>query len=186
MLQETLAYLLPLLLWGAVSGVLNLILTRKSQIEAWTSAHPTLAGWSKFLRGVGLDPWALHAWLTLLVSKKLPAAQQADSPIAKAEQRKADAKKLADDPVSIIPPGTLLIFLGAVCFGSAYGLTGCHDVQPCSTEDLATGPLALHNAKCAADRQAKFPDYPDDKCDVTPGCAALVAECDRWSEERCQ
>lgn len=98
-----LSYVLPLLLWGALSGVLNLILTRKSQIEAWVNAHPTLAAWSKFLRSVGFDPWAFHAWLTLLVKKKLPEAQQANSPIAKLEQRKADAKALGVDPRD--PPG---------------------------------------------------------------------------------
>lgn len=119
MLQQVLAAVLPLILWGAVSGVLNLMLTRKSQIEAWVSAHPTLAAWSKFLRSVGFDPWALHAWATLLVKKKLPEAQQADSAVARIEQRKADMKRLGVDkddppgdspavgaaPISIRPPG---------------------------------------------------------------------------------
>lgn len=66
-------------------------------------------------------------------------------------------------------------------------LVSCnHDARPCSAEDLATGPLALHNAKCAAKRQAKFPNLPDDTCDATPGCKAIVGECDRWTEERCK
>lgn len=98
MLQQLLAAVLPLILWGAVSGVLNLILTRKSQIEAWVSVHPNLAAWSKFLRSVGFDPWAFHAWLTLLVAKKLPEYQQANSAIAKLEQRKADEKRLGGPP----------------------------------------------------------------------------------------
>lgn len=100
MLKDLLAYVLPLLAWGALSGVLNLLLTRKSQIEAWVNVHPRLAAWSKLLRSIGFDPWAAHAWLTLLVKKKLPEAQQADSPIAQLEQRKADAKRLGggDEP----------------------------------------------------------------------------------------
>lgn len=118
MLNQVLAAVLPLLLWGAVSGVLNLMLTRKSQIEAWITANPRLAAWSKFLRSVGFDPWAAHAWLTLLVKKRLPEAQRSDSPVARLEQRKADAKALGSDrdppgdspavgaaPISIRPPG---------------------------------------------------------------------------------
>jgi hypothetical protein len=98
MLQETLTYLLPILIWGGITGILNLGLTYKSQIEAWVVAHPKLAAWSKFLRGVGFDPWALHAWALLLAKKRLPDAQQANSPVAKNEQRKADAKRLSEAP----------------------------------------------------------------------------------------
>jgi hypothetical protein len=188
MLKELLAYVLPLIAWGAVSGVLNLLLTRKSQIEAWVTANPRLAAWSKFLRGVGLDPWAVIAWFTLLVKKKLPEAQQADSPVAKLEQRKADAKRLGDEPPADPPPPpsrwvppTMLLCLALML------LAACNrDARPCSAEDLATGPLALHNAKCAARRQAAFPNLPDETCDATPGCKAIVDECDRWAEERCQ
>lgn len=110
MLQQFLALIVPLMLWGAVSGVLNLMLTRKSQIEAWVNANPRLAAWSKLLRSIGFDPWALHAWATLLVKKKLPEAQQADSDIAKIEQAKAEEKAARkgppDDPgttISIMP-----------------------------------------------------------------------------------
>jgi hypothetical protein len=96
-MQETLTYVLPLLLWGALTGILNLILTRKSQIEAWVTANPRVAAWAKFLRAIGFDPWAAHAWLLLLVKKKLPEAQRANSDVAKIEQRKADAKRLGGD-----------------------------------------------------------------------------------------
>lgn len=220
MLQQVLAAVLPLILWGAVSGVLNLMLTRKSQIEAWVAVHPTLAAWSKFLRSVGFDPWALHAWATLLVKKKLPEAQQANSPIAKLEQRKADLKSLGGGPKDppggasgssgVIPPlppppsirsfdpsdvecsawdrltrGILARALVLVVV-AIVALACTRDVQPCSTEDFATGSLALHNASCAADRQARFPNFPDDKCDATPGCKAIVDKCDRWVEERCK
>jgi hypothetical protein len=66
------------------------------------------------------------------------------------------------------------------------GIAGCSNVQPCSAEDFATGPLALHNASCAARRQASFPNLPDEDCMAKPGCKAIVDECDRWSEERCK
>ena len=57
---------------------------------------------------------------------------------------------------------------------------------PCSAEDFATGPLAANNAKCAAERQAHFPDTSDDDCMMNPDCSELIAECDRWVEERCK
>lgn len=66
------------------------------------------------------------------------------------------------------------------------GITGCASVRPCSLKDLATGPMAQHDTKCAARRQASFPDLPDDACNATPGCKAIVDECDRWNEERCK
>ncbi len=69
---------------------------------------------------------------------------------------------------------------------AAFLFVGCWPVQPCSTEDFATGPLALHNAACAADRQSKFPNYPDDKCEATPGCKAILDRCDQWAQERCK
>jgi hypothetical protein len=93
-LPSALAYLLPIILWGAFTGVLNLAFTYKSQIEAWVVANPRLAAWAKFLRSVGFDPWAFRAWLLLLIKKRLPDAQQANSAVAKNEQRKADAKRL--------------------------------------------------------------------------------------------
>jgi hypothetical protein len=66
-------------------------------------------------------------------------------------------------------------------------LVGCNlDARPCSAEDLASGPLAANNARCAAERQAKFPNLSDDDCMLEPGCAALIAECDRFVDERCK
>jgi hypothetical protein len=92
--------------------------------------------------------------------------------------------------VGRMKPPTLLVLhmLSLVLFGlAALCAVACRpDAEPCSTEDYATGPLALHNTKCAARRQSKFPNLPDDKCDATPGCKAIVAECDRWVEERCK
>ena len=85
-----------------------------------------------------------------------------------------------------IVAGTPLLAL--VCAG-LLGMSqhSCNrDARPCSAEDLASGPLAAHNARCAADRQARFPDMPDETCDATPECAELVAACDRFAEERCR
>lgn len=157
MLKDLLAYIVPLLLWGALSGVLNLILTRKSQIETWVNAHPRLAAWSKLLRSIGFDPWAAHAWLTLLGKKRLPEAQQADSPIAKLERRKADDKRLG--PTSIIPP-TMLLMLCLVL------LVGCDPRKPpCDESKLRAVDLRFVERVTATclpkyDRAEDCPEYP--------------------------
>lgn len=175
MLKELLAAALPLLLWGAVSGVLNLLLTRKSQIEAWVNVHPRLAAWSQFLRSVGFDPWALHAWATLLVKKKLPEAQQADSKIAKIEQRKADEKRLG--PTSIIPP-TMLLMLCLVLLG-------------CSQLKAAESKLPCDDAKLRAvderhvERVAKLCLVKYSRANECPEYPGLVAQHRRELREEC-
>lgn len=50
-------YLLPLLGCGFVTGVANLLLSNKSQVELWAETHPKLAAAMKLLRAIGLDPW---------------------------------------------------------------------------------------------------------------------------------
>jgi hypothetical protein len=172
MLQEALNVLLPLILWGAISGVLNLILTRKSQIETWVNANPRLAAWSKFLRGVGFDPWAVIAWFTLLVKKKLPEAQQSDSPIARLEQRKADAKRLGDEPVSIIPPIPplgIFLLLGALTLLTTQ--SSCATLKPPCDEAKLAAIDASYIAKVSA---ACLPKY--DRKEDCPEFEALRAE----------
>lgn len=170
------SYVLPLLAWGALSGVLNLIFTRKSQIEAWVNANPRLAAWSKFLRSVGFDPWAAHAWLLLLVKKKLPEAQQADSPIAKLEQRKADAKRLGDEPVSIIPPVPPLGLFLLLAWGSL--LSTQSSCSPAATAKQLKDPCSeLSLATVQAGCEVRI----ERECNGDPSCPAYV-ECSRAVE----
>ena len=156
--------ILSALAYAALTGIFNLIFARKSQIEAWAESRPRLAALLKLSRSLGFDPWNAISALSLFFAKKLPDVQKSDSPIAKAEQRKADAKRLADEPVSIVPPGTpLLVLLVAGLLGLSQ--QACNrDARPCSAEDLTSGPLAAHNAQCAANRQARFPNMSDDDC----------------------
>jgi hypothetical protein len=179
-LKDALIYVLPLLGWWMLTGIINLAFGYKSQIEAWAESKPRIAGLLKLSRSLGFDPWNALAALLLIAKKKLPDAQKADSAVAKVEQRKADRRRLGlVDP----PPMPLLMLM---CFAVLL-LLGCsREPQPCSAEDLARGPLALHNAECAARRQLHFPNMPDETCEATPGCQAIVAECDRWTEERCR
>ncbi len=69
-------YLLPLLIYGFITGLANLALAHKSQIETWSESHPKYAGFLKLMRAVGFDPWSLVAALSLWAKKRLPDAQQ--------------------------------------------------------------------------------------------------------------
>lgn len=102
MLQHVLSLALPVLGWWLLTGIINLAFAYKSQIEAWAESNPRLASLLKLSRALGFDPWNLLSSLKLLASKKLPDAQKADSPIAKLEQKRADAKRLGIDRD---PPG---------------------------------------------------------------------------------
>jgi hypothetical protein len=210
-MQQALALALPVLGWWLLTGIINLAFGYKSQIEAWAESRPYVAGLLKTCRALGFDPWNVLSAIKLFAQKKLPDAQKADSPVARIEQRKADAKALGGPPDDGAggtgdgaPPsfgGRPDIGLDAECRAlPTWGFTStsivvlalvliaaCNrDARPCSAEDLATGPLAAHNASCAARRQASYPNLPDDACDATPGCKAIVAECDAWVESRCR
>jgi hypothetical protein len=59
--------------WYLVLGLIALITSRRSQIDAWAESHPRLAGTMKLVRSLGLDPWLLVQSLSLIVRGKLPA-----------------------------------------------------------------------------------------------------------------
>ncbi len=46
-----------ILFYMVITGVLNAVLGRRSQIEAWCEARPYWAATIKLMRGVGFDPW---------------------------------------------------------------------------------------------------------------------------------
>lgn len=112
--------LLATLAYAVITGLFNLLLGHKSQVEAWAESNPGLAAVLKFTRAIGLDPWGIIAALSLTFQKKLPEAQKADSVIAlreevKAEQKaeeKARKKGPPDDgggPVSLMPEPVRLV-----------------------------------------------------------------------------
>jgi hypothetical protein len=51
------AMLIPLLGWGLLTGFLNLLVGRRTQVEAWCKLHPRVAGALSMLRASGFDPW---------------------------------------------------------------------------------------------------------------------------------
>lgn len=85
LLVELWVYLGPILLWNGALGLLNLLLTQRSRIDAWAEAHPKRAAVMKAMRGLGWDPWHLVAAATLWVKRRLPdgtrpPAQAAEQP----------------------------------------------------------------------------------------------------------
>lgn len=61
-------------------GVLNLLLGRKSQIDAWVETHPRVAAALKLLRSLGFDPWLLRDAASLAVQKRLPVRADVEIP----------------------------------------------------------------------------------------------------------
>lgn len=110
-------YLLPLLIYGAITGTANLLLSRKSQVELWAESNPKLAGAMKLLRAVGLDPWQIISAISLWATKKLPDAQRS-------EGLKADDPKMPKPPN---PPtfGGMMGGALALRFVLSVPLTGC-------------------------------------------------------------
>lgn len=53
-------------------AILNLIFSKRSQIDSWCETHPYIAGPMKVLRSF-CDPWLLYQGLVLIVKGKLPA-----------------------------------------------------------------------------------------------------------------
>lgn len=96
----------PWILW-LLFGALSLVLSRRSQIDAWAEMHPRVAGVMKLLRSIGLDPWMLVQSLSLIVRGRLP-----DPPPVKSTRK--------------LPP---LVVLGLLCFVIAL-LPGCANWKP--------------------------------------------------------
>jgi len=139
------------LAYAALTGIFNLVLGRKSQIEAYATANPRLAAILKISRAMGFDPWNVISGLSLAFTKKLPEIQQADSKIAKLEQAKADAKKLdPDSTVKVVPGGPLLMLVCAGMMGMSQ--QGCSGAQPSPTcTDAAYRTQLLSCGVMAAD-----------------------------------
>jgi hypothetical protein len=65
--------------WYLVFGGVSLLLSHRSQIDAWAEQNPRLAGVMKLLRSLGLDPWLFVQSLSLIVKGRLPVKVTAGS-----------------------------------------------------------------------------------------------------------
>lgn len=77
-MTELLAYLdaHPWAMWTVgtiVAGLFSLLMSKRSQIDAWAESNPRVAGVMKLLRGFGVDPWLIAQGVMLIVAKRLPA-----------------------------------------------------------------------------------------------------------------
>jgi hypothetical protein len=150
MIQQILTqYVIPLLAYGLITGLANLLLSRKSQVELWAESHPKAAGAMKLLRAVGLDPWQIISAISLWATKKLPDAQRS-------EGLKSEDPKPVKPPKPPSPPYiptntmTLLLCLGLILDTTQCAIFGSHGsfwpkVTQCapSKEDLVIDVEAI-------------------------------------------
>lgn len=125
--------------WGALFAVLglwllslalNLVLAKRTQIDAWCETRPRLAGALKILRGFGLDPWAIGQGLSLLFAKKLPEYQ-------KQTIEGLRAKKTAKPP--ILPIFMLAWVLGCLVLMAS----ACRETLPAKYAEKPCDPATI-------------------------------------------
>lgn len=167
-------------LYAALTGIINLVFSRKSQIEAYALANPRLAAFGKLLRSVGFDPQNFWAFLTLLIKKDLPAAQRSDSVVALREEIKAEEKAAAERIDRMPPPPAVLVLLVATLSLHQSGCAAPFTAKRC---DFQNPEYTAHVAMC---RQEIVETCLLNE-DETPrdDCPALV-RCEQWRKEQCQ
>lgn len=141
-------YVLPVLAYGAITGIANLVLSRKSQIELWAEQHPKAAALQKFLRAVGLDPFNLLAAVSLWAKGKLPEAQQNGAKAVAAFKIASIAPPPPPPPPSDPPwnPSAMIAALLVVCFAahtSACSVFGSNGSFWPKVEHCAPSPASL-------------------------------------------
>lgn len=92
--------LLTFAAYAVITGLLNLLLSERSRVDAWAEAHPRVAGLLKILRGLGLDPWHLVAAASLFAKGKLPKPPS---------DKGGGPGSSVDDTVSLMPEPVKLI-----------------------------------------------------------------------------
>lgn len=75
-MSDELRALLAVVGYGIATGALNLLLARRSQVDAWAESRPRIAAILKLLRAIGFDPWMVVQALSLFFLKRLPAASR--------------------------------------------------------------------------------------------------------------
>jgi hypothetical protein len=175
-------------------GLLSLLVSQKSQIDAWAEKNPRAAGFMKLLRSLGIDPWLLVQSLSLIVRGKLPVKLQAAQIVAAAGTRitpevlQEVAKQSSppppdDDPPTPrdgrpLPPAAIaLLFAGSL----ALNQTACAGEQARPTlaelEKACPSAARVMTIDCPALALRMCPDAPTlDECDAR---VALEDECDR-------
>jgi hypothetical protein len=156
-MNEFLAYLdaHPWAMWTvgtAVAGLFSLLMSKRSQIDAWAESNPRVAGVMKLLRGLGVDPWLIAQGLMLIVAKRLPATK----------------------PTGRLPPLTV-IALALVCLG----VSGCAAFPGSQASECSETSLGLIVAECKLRIERDCPrDQDIEQCQAVKDCDAAV---DKWA-----
>lgn len=130
-----------LIAYAVLTAILNLIFSKRSQIDEWCEANPKLAALTKLLRGVGIDPWAIFQSLVLAFTKKLPDYQKQSLGELKAKKSPS------------VPPLGVLFLLA--CFASGFA-TSCALFSPADYAHCLPAPAGLLSDVAAI---LKSPDY---------------------------
>jgi hypothetical protein len=148
LLAQVFAFLQPYL-WYLALGVVSLVLSHKSQIDAWAEKNPRLAGVMKLLRGLGLDPWLVVQSLSLIVKGRLPVKVTAGS------------KSMSPPPLAMLA----LAFFVAVssslvvgCAGTTPEAKGAAAAQEARLVYSASALVLTELAKLDADWMASLTD----------------------------
>jgi hypothetical protein len=67
-------------LWAVGSGLVNLLLSHRTRIDAFATSHPRIAATLDVLRAIGIDPWMLVAAARNLMAKQLAPLEPTEPP----------------------------------------------------------------------------------------------------------
>jgi len=82
--------------------IINLIVSRKSQIDAWCEANPRVSSVLKILRGLGIDPWIIIQGIALLFTAKLPTDYKVLTAATEAKIGTTEMAKQVEDTKKIV------------------------------------------------------------------------------------
>jgi len=164
-------YVLPLLIYGFITGLANLALAHKSQIESWAETHPKYAGFLKLMRAVGFDPWNLVSAVSLWAKKRLPDAQQNGAKAV--AQLKAESMRPPPLDESEITPVVKMTPLLLLAIGFAFHAQACASAPPKPPCDPTT--LAVLTTECSAQAfECGRQGIPKTECPAIAECNAKL------------
>jgi hypothetical protein len=144
-MEQLLAWVASLPTWAIWlgTGVLALLLTNRSSVDAWAQANPRVAGIMKTARGLGLDPWIILQGLCLIFLGRLPKwVQSAVGPRV--------GKKPSVPPIAVFVLALIPVSLGGTIAAGSPALFGCsRDARPSSVMVESGKALAFNSAVVA-------------------------------------
>jgi len=152
-----------LIAYAVLTSFLNLIFSKRSQIDEWCEANPRLAAFSKLLRGAGVDPWTIAQSLVLMFTSKLPGYQKQSLVELKSKK----------------PPGVSSGLALLLATGFAFHAQACSSTPPkvCNPADAAK-----LTAEYAAKVHVLCQGQTFDGCTARP---ALEADLNKQLENAC-